>query len=624
MDTSDFLFPRDLEINPTKFGKFLIIGSCMSEILRDYYRWKHPSTQVDHILFNGASDIPEPPSQLGDYDFQIIQMPVRSVVSDAVIDIGRLKDAEFAKAILQQGVNSINAMLDAALKFNARNGLLTFVTNFVVPQRHLSSSIYNQNTHHDVTTIISELNAYLAHRVRDLRNVYLVDIEMIASSVGKRFFLDDNIGFSTHGSVFHPAWEKEENEAYWTAPMPGRMDVVPSVGETYPSNAGDFYDAVLRQIEAIFRTVNQIDQVKMVIFDLDNTLWRGQLVEHYQNGLQWPTSDGWPLGVWEAVQHLKSRGIILAICSKNDHQHVVDGWSKAVNTSWISLDDFPIQRINWEPKSANIESIMRDASLTPKSVLFVDDNPVERASVQAAFPGIRTIGSDPFVIRRLLMWSPELQVAKLSKESEDRATAILGQIDREKSKTSLSREDFLQSLDSVLTFDFIRSPSDTQFDRSLELLNKTNQFNTTGKRWTFQDISEYLDGGGLIATFSVNDRFVSYGLVGVMLIKDGNFDQFAMSCRVLGMGIEVGAIHYVMQNLGWMFHTKKFTADFKLTSANSVCKDFYQRAGFAVSGDGLKATYGPTNPREAYSHLTFDDRGIYGNTPIREEEFLPG
>jgi hypothetical protein len=116
---------------------------------------------------------------------------------------------------------------------------------------------------------------------------------MIANSIGKRFFMDDFIGFYAHGGVHYPDWGE------WN-----RIEKVPPFTETYENRLHELFTAVARQIEAIYRTVNQIDQVKVVIFDLDGTLWRGQLAG-YQPGRQWPHSDGWPLGIWEAVQHLR-------------------------------------------------------------------------------------------------------------------------------------------------------------------------------------------------------------------------------------------------------------------------------------------------------------------------------
>src|ERR1019366_4237781 len=157
---------------------------------------------------------------------------------------------------------------------------------------------------------------------------------------------------------------------------------------------------------------------------LDDTLWRGQIAEHYETGVNWPVIHGWPTGIWEAVQHLLSRGILTAICSKNDESLVRERWDRAVQFGWLTLEDFTFVKINWLPKAENIEAIIRQANLTSKSVVFVDDNPVEREAVRSSIPGIRVIGSNPYATRRILLWSSETQVLTLSEESVRRDEMI--------------------------------------------------------------------------------------------------------------------------------------------------------------------------------------------------------
>jgi FkbH-like protein len=145
---------------------------------------------------------------------------------------------------------------------------------------------------------------------------------------------------------------------------------------------------------AHYRTVHQIDQVKAVIFDLDNTLWRGQIAEHYRPGQPGHHArDGWPMGLWEAVHHLRARGILVAICSKNDLRSVQDNWDVVVDPLFVKLSDFVSLKIDWKDKSENIQEICREFGIKTKSVVLVDDNPVERAAAKAALPDLRVIGA---------------------------------------------------------------------------------------------------------------------------------------------------------------------------------------------------------------------------------------
>jgi FkbH-like protein len=340
--------------------------------------------------------------------------------------------------------------------------------------------------------------------------------------------------------------------------------------------------------------------VKLVIFDLDDTLWRGQIAEHYGQGVSWPRHDGWPAGLWEAVQHLRARGIITAICSKNEESLVRDRWSHSVRDPWITLDDFALREINWRPKAENVGLIIEQTSVTPKSVIFVDDNPVERAAVKAAFPDIRVIGGNPYETRRLLLWSPETQIAVRTAESGVRENSIRQMQVREQARTSMSREDFLASLDCKIELIKIAFSDHKDFARVYELLNKTNQFNTTGKRWTNGQVFGFFKLGGVIYAFRVKDRFTDYGLVGVVLFLHGDFVQLAMSCRVLGLGVETSVISYIMLEAA----TPSFTAKVIETEANIVCRDVFARTGFNDDGDGRYSFVGEACRRRIASHLT--------------------
>jgi FkbH-like protein len=350
--------------------------------------------------------------------------------------------------------------------------------------------------------------------------------------------------------------------------------------DVYPSQIDQLFEAIWRQWESLYRTVHQIDAVKLVIFDLDDTMWRGQIAEHYGNEGKWPVFAGWPLGIWEAINHLRARGILTAICSKNDAGLVEARWDRAVTSRWVTLDDFTFKEINWSPKAENIAKIINQASLTPKSVLFVDDNPVERESVAAALPGIRVIGSNPFVVRRILLWSSETQVARLSAESVNRDAMIRKQQLRETERASMSREEFLLGLNCSVRLSRLSSTSSSDFPRSLELLNKTNQFNTTGKRWSEAEVSNFFAEGGCFYVFSVEDKFTQYGLVGVILYEPGSFQQFAMSCRVLGLDIEASVISEIIRREETDNLIFAFSAVVVDTEANMVCRDLYLRCDF--------------------------------------------
>jgi len=596
--TAEFLFPYDLEVTPTNLKRVLFIGSCLS---RDYvlnFRKAHPSTTYDYILFNNASDLPEKSNdEIASYDFQYLQIPLRSVLTDAVIRIADNDSSENPIDWLKLGKYNIDAMLEKSMSYNAQTNILTFVANFIVPQGRISPSLYQQDSEADLVRVIRELNHYLSERLRSFKNTYLADVDMIANSIGKKYFLDDAIVFYTHGALFYTDWAAHETTPYWSAPSPGRIEEIPNLGETYENKNDEFFEAIHRQMVALYRTTKQVDMVKLVIFDLDNTLWRGQLVEHYQPEVKWPYSDGWPLGIWETVHHLTRRGIVVSIASKNDEMLVINKWDDAIQPKFIKYSDFLQPKINWNPKADNINQLMTELSLTPASVVFVDDNPVERESVRAAFPTIRTIGTNPFTIRRILLWSPEVQLPTRSNESKHRSKLLKNQIDREVSKGQMSRTEFFSSLNSSVKIWKIDQVDHPTFSRALELMNKTNQFNTTGRRWTFEECKAYIAEGGRIFAFSVTDRFAEYGTVGVVFIRAQEITQFVMSCRVLGMEIEIAVLHSLI-SLIRINNRLEVTASIVPTEANTPCRELYRNCNF-IESDGsylLPVTHEMVNP----------------------------
>jgi len=599
LDDASFLFPKDLEVSETKLKRILMIGSCLSQFYFLEFKIIAPETEIDYIPFNFAAILPsQPPAPVSDYEFQYIQIPLRSVLGDRVIWGNQFTSTSFAEEILQEAYGVIDVMLQAALAYNTAHGLLSFVTNFFVPQMNVAPSLSLQGSAQDLAYIVEKLNQHLASAVRRYANTYLLDVNALGNSIGKRYFRDDTTAFFAHGGIL------EVLDADFVPNA--RIEPLPSLWDVYENRKRPFAQAAFAQMVAAYRTVRQIDQVKAVIFDLDNTLWRGQIAEDYRPGKDWPAYGGFSFGIWEAIHYLRARGILVAICSKNDHAVVEELWQNAVQPNWIGLQDFASVKINWQPKSENIKEICAEFNIKPKSVVFVDDNPVERAEVKAALPEIRVIGANPYLVRRILLWAPETQTAQLTTESIRREEMIRSQIKRDEVRSSSSREAFLGSLASQIAFVEILDTKDSEFSRALELINKTNQFNTTGRRWSFQEAQAFLDSGGMIQAFRVRDRFANYGLVGVLLTAQRVIVQFVMSCRVLGMEIEQAALAHVCALIRKRRGEGAIFAELIETPDNFPCRMVYREAGF--EGDGrsvLAADQSVVWP----GHITIVDSG---------------
>ena len=572
METAQFLFPQDLEVTPSDLKGILFIGSCLSEAYVKRIREENPDLNCEHILFNNATELPrKSPEEAQRYDLQYIQLALRSVLTDFAVRVGDKERGSEKIDWLEIGKSNIDVMLDKAMNYNIQHGLLTLVSTFILPQVRVAPSLFDARTAQDLTWVTQQLNDYLAQKVRNYENAYIADVETIAAALGKQYFLDDFIVFYTHGSVHYPDWEEF-----------GRVEAVPPFVETYENRATEFFRAVYRQIEHLYRVVKQLDQVKVVIFDLDNTMWRGQLAEHYQQGIDWPHTHGWPLGIWETVHHLRWRGIAVALASKNDEEIVVARWGDIVDPPFVTFEDFIIKEIGWQPKTESVSEILKMLSLTAKSAVFVDDHPVERAAVKAAFPEIRVIGSNPYLTRRILLWSAETQLPMRTPEARRREEMFTKQIQREQDRKTMSHEMFLASLKSEIFFFELSNSGHPSYPRVNELVNKTNQFNTALKRWALEDYNEFWGTGGRIFSFSVKDRFTDYGLVGVIFATRDEIVQYVLSCRVLGMDIEIAALSYVVRLMRSRGAASVFGSVIS-TDVNIPCRDVFLRCGFTQS-----------------------------------------
>jgi FkbH-like protein len=343
----------------------------------------------------------------------------------------------------------------------------------------------------------------------------------------------------------------------------------------------------------MYRTLLQIDQVKMVCVDLDDTLWRGVLAEAAEIGEVdgFIAREGWPIGVVEALAILKRRGVLLALISKNARERVQELFAK-VYRGIIALEDFAICKINWAPKAENIAAAMAEANLLPRSVVFLDDNPAERAAVKQAFPEIRVIEAPHYYWRRILMWSAETQTATITQESARRTEMVQAQAARETFRAEASHQDFLAGLNLKLRIAAVE-PGTKRFERALELLNKSNQFNTTGRRWSAQALAQVCSEG-LVASVDVSDRFTDYGETLVAVVCGDAIEQLAMSCRVVGLGVEIAAVAAVAQKV--LSRGPEVVAQIVETDANILCRDLYARCGFALSPSGWVATAAPETP----------------------------
>ncbi len=567
-----FLSPNTLKVTSLTPVRIALIGSCMMRS----WNLESVSSEIERVdlhVVNFLSVLPEiSAEESAQYDFAVIQVPLRSVLPDSAFSHLSFDDpAAFVKTF-DDCCGKLLSQLTNWMAWNRHHGLLTFVCNFLVPQANLMGRLFPRYDLRNPQYFIEQLNEQLERIVRSCKNSYLFDIDRISSSIGRRYVQDDSYSHTGHNAML----------AYGGV-MAERIEPTAALPEYYePRWVEEFRPAVWAELSSMFRTVRQIDAIKLVVFDLDDTLWNGISgdLEEIDSSTM---IEGWPLGVAEAAAYLKKRGILLAIISKNEEQRVRHVFPQIWGDRLL-IDDFAAIRINWCPKSENMAELLNSMSLLPRNVLFVDDNPAERSAMQAAFPEMRIIGKHPYYLRRILLWSSEIEVVTVTNESGRRTEMMQRQFEREYQKKLLSREDFLLDAAPKVEILEITDMSHARFPRVIELINKTNQFNTTGKRWKIEEFGLLLLEGGRIFSFSVSDKFTDYGLVGVVLIEDVKILQWVMSCRVLGYDIEK-AVMAKLVSLIRSGGAMPITADLVETDVNFPCRSLFSVCRFEKSDD---------------------------------------
>ena len=402
---------------------------------------------------------------------------------------------------------------------------------------------------------------------------------------------DDTIhGFNHGGWLSNYDFEHDQD----------RLEAANKATDLFEEKTGLNFLAGWHELIAMYRSIRQTDMVKLVVIDLDDTLWRGVVAELDPDAL--PTAEGWPTGFWEALAFLKRRGILLAIISKNEESRVRAVWDRILGRQ-VRLDDFAIHRINWRPKAENMAEILAHVNLLPRNVVYIDDNPAERAAIKAVFPDIRVLGGTPLTWRRILLWSPETQVPAITAESAARTEMVRAQVTREEHRQTLPREAFLASLDVRMQLFEVSDVGHPRFGRVLELINKTNQFNTTGRRWTREECGAAFAAGTTCYAFEVADLYTEYGLVGVLLVDAEGIRQFVMSCRILGLEAEIAAVARIVDMVRTRGGATVFAAMVE-TDRNLPCRDLYARCGFTAADGGWQRAVDPPLPVPAHITLT--------------------
>lgn len=324
---------------------------------------------------------------------------------------------------------------------------------------------------------------------------------------------------------------------------------------------------------------------KVLLLDLDNTLWGGVLGEEGIYGIK--ISENGIGAVYMDVQNhikmMKNKGVILGIVSKNNEHDIEELWQKR-SEMVLKKEDFVSIRINWEDKADNILSIAKELNLGLDSMVFIDDSQTERENIKFRLPEV-TVPDFPMDIERYPVYMKHIydeyfKKCRLSDEDIIKTRQYEENIMRDKASQGLSFEDFLMSL--KLRVKRVNL-DERKIDRIAQLHGKTNQFNLTTQRFNRQDIIRMLEEGYGIYSYEVSDRFGEYGLVIAAIVdyKKSEIISFLMSCRVMGKLLENYVIDCIEDDMIGK-GIKTLYGKYIPTKKNMPAADFYDKLGYEV------------------------------------------
>jgi FkbH-like protein len=423
----------------------------------------------------------------------------------------------FAEIAFDQCLDEVDFFAKAILKYSV-NQPFTFVVNWASPPGHRGYGPLDWRPGLGIANLLARMNLRLSEQLSESNNVYILDVN--------RWLL---------------AAPRAATPKMWYAAK------VPYASQVFGSAASDLI-SVIRAACGKSR--------RLLILDLDNTLWGGVVGETGLEGIRLGGHDH----VGEAFRDFQSelmslltRGIQLAIVSKNDEQvalEVIDEHPEML----LRRDNFAGWRINWNDKAENIVSLVEELNLGLSSVVFIDDNPAERERARGALPDVLVPewpSAPDFYVSSLRALDCFDAVA-ISKEDRSRTTMYKSERARQASKVIVtSINDWLLDLKTKLC---VSSITKLNITRVAQLINKTNQLNLSTRRLSKMEILDWIamENRSMLA-ISVSDRFGGMGLVGIVSVEaedsKGQLVDFILSCRVMGRKVEEALIHLAMNEL---------------------------------------------------------------------------
>ncbi len=422
------------------------------------------------------------------------------------------------------------------------------ITNFTIPT-YTSLGIYESKIEYGTKEIILDLNKKLKVLSKNIDSCYVYDFNSFVTKFGEKNVID--------------------YKKMYYGDIKINFDIIPYL---------------IYEFLSYVKPILGLNK-KCIVLDLDNTLWGNIIGEDGFEGIKiGPYTEGRSFVEFQKViKSLSENGIILAINSKNNQKDAM----KAINEHphmILREQDFSCMKINWNDKISNMKEISNELNIGLDSIVFFDDDPVNRELIRMSMPEINTVElpEDPSTYAEILRNLNDFNTLKITKDDTERKKMYNQEQNRQKLESNTENlNEYLKKLDIKIK---IKLDNKIAISRISQLILKTNQFNLTTKRYQEEQIKEFVEDETMIVGCSeVEDKFGENGITNVFIIKTKSnewiIDTFLLSCRIMGRGIEEGIIGKILE-IAKQKGIEKITATFIPTEKNKPAENFLKNYGF--------------------------------------------
>lgn len=532
--------------------KALLISDFNVDVLKGYLDNDPGHPVVESVVASYAPVVPTLLDKRLDiwretYDFAMVWTRPQAVI-DGFAHLLNYEQVD-TDAILEQVDRYAQALIGCL-----DQAKILFVPAWTMPLHFRGYGMLDMQHNLGVSNILMKMNLRLAEACADEKNIFVLDTQKWLLHTGKNA----------------------------TDPKLWYLGKIPFANQVFVQAVKDI-KAALRGLRG--------EAKKLIVLDLDDTLWGGIVGDVGWQNLRLGGHDAVGeayVDFQRALKAYRNRGIILAIASKNEEDVALEAIRQHPEMV-LQVEDFSAWRINWQDKARNIADLAAELNLGLQSVVFIDDNPVERARVQEMLPEVEVPEwpKDVMSYTRTLQELTCFDAPMLSAEDKQRAQYYLDEKKRQAlQKDFLSVDDWLESLDITIR---VEGLNETNLPRTAQLFNKTNQMNLSTRRLSEAELRQWAEKKNhRLWVFHVSDKFGDSGLTGILSVTI-NGDQaqivdFILSCRVMGRKVEETMV-YTAYQYARTLGLKTLQAQYLPTPKNKPCLKFWQSTPFEGRGN---------------------------------------